>query len=64
MATIFAMLGAVAAFIAVLATASAFKPGGSDIQLILGGAYGIISAVLSVGSCILFRMDSKKDTPT
>ena len=61
---IFAMLGAVAGFIAVVATTFAFRPGGSDIQLILGAAYGVISAVFCVGSAIIFRMDdSNKDTP-
>lgn len=66
MGMLFAMFGAVAGFMAVLATTFAFKSGGSDIQLILGGVYGVVSAVFLVGAGIIFRMDdnhSKKDTP-
>jgi hypothetical protein len=61
-----AILGSIAGFAAVFATTAAFAPGGSDIQLILGGVYGVISAVFFTGAAIVFRMDdnhSKKDTP-
>jgi hypothetical protein len=62
----FAILGTIAGFAAVFATTSAFAPGGSDIQLILGGVYGVIAAVFFTGAGLIFRMDehhSKKDTP-
>jgi hypothetical protein len=66
MGYLFAILGAIAAFVAVFAATSAFAPGGSDIQLILSGVFGVIAAVFWVGAGLIFRMDdyySKKDTP-
>jgi hypothetical protein len=63
---LFAILGSITGFLCVGATTVAFLPGNSDIQLILGGVYGIATAVFWVGAGIIFRMDdyhSKKDTP-
>lgn len=60
----FAILGACAGFLCAFATTKALA-GGSDLQLILGGIYGIATAVFWVGAGIIFRMDenhSKKDT--
>jgi hypothetical protein len=63
---ILTILSTVAFIAAMLMTSVAFQPGGSDVQLILGGVYGVVFAVLFVGACIVFRMDahnSKKDPP-
>jgi len=65
MGYLFAILGSIAGFFAVLATMSAFNKG-TDIQLILGGVYWIATAVFWVGAGLIFRMDehhSKKDVP-
>lgn len=65
MGYLFAIFGALTGFLAVMATALAFTPPRSDITLILGGVYGIATAVFWVGAGIIFRMDehSKKDDP-
>lgn len=66
MGYILTILSTIALIAAMLTTSVAFQPGGSDLQLILGGVYGVVFAVLFVGACIVFRMDanhSKKETP-
>ena len=66
MGYLFAILGTITGLLCVAATVSAFAGHGSDIQLILGGVYGIATAVFWVGAGIIFRMEehhSKKDTP-
>lgn len=66
MGYLFAILGSIAGFLSVFATAMGFSRGGSDIQLILGGVYWIATAVFWSAAGIIFRMDdihSKKDAP-
>lgn len=66
MGYLFAAFGFVTAFLAVMITTLALTPPRSDITLILGGVYGVATAIFWVGAGIIFRMDChyvKKDIP-
>lgn len=64
MGYLFAIFGSITGFLAVFATTLAFGPPRSDIDLILGGVYGIATAIFWVGAGVIFRMDyhAKKET--
>lgn len=62
MGYLFAILGSIAAFFAIIATLAAFGKG-TDIQLILGGVYWISAMIGWVGAGIIFRMDDGRTAP-
>lgn len=53
------VLGVGAAFLAGYTTAVAFNPNGSDLQLILGALYSLISVICLIGAAVLAHMGSK-----
>lgn len=55
-AALLGLLCAISWFIAITAAVTAFKPNGSDIQLILAGIFAIAGTVAFSGSALLYTI--------